>query len=236
MRDLNNKMKITAIAAQRSYQVTLLLVAAAAGLTYASFPLAFWLNAQFALHGEVSDLGQAGQPHASLFNGLDITSGILLSLLCVLLLIMRRGNMNRSWRWAVQTLLFSGIGTILAALLPLPVFFVYPTSVHAFLHISRAVFEHGFASFVNTCAFIISTLLWARIIRRHQKPSHLRLVLAYSIIGLVCLGPIASFIFPAIGPATQRIFISLFAIWVIIFTYDALQTAKDKDKLLTESS
>jgi len=219
----------TAVKALASpYRLTPLLLATAAGLCYASFPLAYWLNHPHAWHGEVSILGEAGQPYAGLFNNLDIVSGILLILLCSFLLITRRQQMTRPWRWATILLLCSAIGSIAAAALPLPTVFQYPNNLYALLHIGLAVFEHGFASFINTGAFIASTLLWIRTIRSSARPSRTRLLLAYSIVVIVTVGPIASFFLPTTGDYIQRAFISLFAIWLVIFTYDALTTQRNK--------
>jgi hypothetical membrane protein len=200
----------------------LLSIAALAGMAYASFPLAIWLNAPFAMHGEVSILGEAGQPHAALFNSLDIVSGCLLTALSIFLLILHKGT-SKSWRWALVALLVSGLGAISAAILPLPAVFSFPNSLHALLHISAAVFAHGFASFINTSAFIMSTILWMFIILRGGLPRKNRLALAGSMLLIVAVGPILTFIFPKTGDITQRVFIVLFAIWLVFFTHDALQ-------------
>ncbi len=200
-----------------------LSVAALAGMAYASFPLAIWLNARLAFHGEVSLLGEAGQPHAAIFNSLDVLSGILLTGLCCYLLIENR-HASRSWRWAIWALGISGLGGLVAAILPLPTAFVFPDSFYALMHISIAVFRHGFASFINTGTFVLSTILWARIVKRTQGADPKRLLLAYSILAIVAIGPILTYILPATGDFTQRLFITLFAIWLVIFTHDALQT------------
>lgn len=212
---------------RRSYKIVALCVSVIAGGCYASFPLAIWLNAPFAFRGEVSVLGEAGQPHATLFNSLDIISGCLLIGLGLFLLLAYKNKTTKSWLWALWTLSLSGVGAVLAAILPLPVLFTFPASLHALVHIGVPVFAHGFASFVNTASFITSTALWAAIVYRQNLARIKRLPIAASMILIAVIGPILGAVFPRSGDIIQRIFILLFAIWLVIFTHDVLYSKQN---------
>ncbi|HSX16649.1 MAG TPA: phosphatidylglycerol lysyltransferase domain-containing protein [Patescibacteria group bacterium] len=198
------------------------LVALLAGLAYASFPLAIWLNAPYAFHGLVSVLGEAGQPNAGIFNILDVVSGLLFVGLTAYLLVRHR-PFTKHWRWAIAWFGISAVGAIIAAVVSLPVGFVFNGNlVEALRTINMSIALHGVASFVNTGGFIVSTLLWLRIEHAGSRRDIRRLLLGWSIIAFVTLGPILSYLVPSTGGAIQRLFIALFAIWAVVFVHDAL--------------
>lgn len=213
--------KDTAYTAGRSHIVPIVLIALA-GLCYASFPFAWFLNRPYAFHGLTSALGGEGQPYAWLFNISDIVSGALTIAILSWLRFRRRPHQSSLLRLTLDLALVSSLCTAFAALVPMPHQFA---SLDGQLKLSLlrdpVIVLHGLISFINSAAFVAAAVLWAIYWRRRDGHLWRRLFTAL-VIFLSTVGFVIGQVIPGLADTIQRSFITMYAVWFVLFVVDIL--------------
>lgn len=204
-------------------------LAVIAGLSYASFPLGIITNPKHAFTGLVSFLGQSDQPYSWLFDELDIVSAVIS--IFVLLVVARRYRITgRLYMWALGLAVVNSLGTLIAAIIPLPDRYE-DVSIRAVLQAGDTqVIIHGVASFVNSAAFVVAAVLWAWA-WRHKSGVLWRAWLAGIMVALSTVGFAVGEWYPASSPAIQRFFILSYGVWLTAFVCDATIHARRQKKL-----
>lgn len=195
-------------------------IGVAAGLAYSNWLAAPWLNRRVSVRDSfVSDLGAAGQPHAAVFNFLDVLSGIGIVVLAWGL--WRHLGAGRLIGMGCLTLAGFGAGSIAEALLPLDC----ASSLNAACAereasghgISWADRGHTIASVYSIVAVLLSMLFlcWAlRHTRGWRWPARCWLV----------AGPLVFLLTAYVGAAAldrqlpgiaERIYVAAFSLWVL---------------------
>ncbi len=204
----------------------LIALAVIASICYASFPLALILNPPRAFTGFVSFLSQFDQPYSWLFSELDVVSAVV-STAILIVILYRYSVTNRLSTWALWLAILNGLGTLGAALVPLPDNFRELGVQAALKAWDPQVIFHGVASFVNSAAFVVAAILWAWASRR--KPGFgWRASLAVIIVLLSTVGFAIGEWYPATSPAIQRLFIFGYMIWFIVFIIDLTRSNRRK--------
>ncbi len=139
--------------------VVLIALSFVAALTYASFPLAYFLHYR-QIPDIVSLLGAQSAPYAWLYNGLDLLSGGLLVFIAYQLI--RYYPLKRYERIVTYCFAVTGVTIILAALSPLL------SSRHQNQFISVPVIVHTIASTLTSVAVFAMLLILA--LYRRSKP------------------------------------------------------------------
>ncbi len=193
-------------------------LAVVAGLSYASFPLGLWLNPSHAFTGLVSFLGQSDQPYNWVFDELDVVSASI-SLFVLMAALIRYKVVGKLYYWALALAVVNSLGTLIAALVPLPDTFD-DTSIEAVLKAGDVqIIIHGVASFVNSAAFVVAAILWAWA-WKHKAGFGWRIWLASSMVTLSTIGFAIGEWYPVTSPAIQRLFIATYAVWLVAFVWD----------------
>lgn len=221
---LNSVVTYDAPGRRDAWRPWLVGLAAVAGLSYASFGLAVWLNPSHFLTGLVSFLGQADQPYSWVFNELDVISSAFSAFVLLAMPALYQVR-SRVLRWAVGLAAASSVGNLLAAITPLPSSFE-GLSVRQILRAGDVqVFGHGLASFINSAGFVLAAVLWAWAWRR-QRGAVWRAAMALSILLLSTVGDVIGDWYSWSAPLLQRAFIILYAIWLVIFVFDMTRRRK----------
>ncbi|MEJ0073436.1 MAG: DUF998 domain-containing protein [Candidatus Saccharibacteria bacterium] len=179
-------------------------------ILYCSWPLGFWLNPAASRTGLASELGAVGQPWNWLFVWLDIVSGLLLGIGCVLLVGFIRKT--RGARLCLAMLALYGVcGAIDAAL---------PERCVPSLQVCGPVFKdpqlilHGVFDLLGSAA-LVGTLIAAWLdVRRYSR---MWLPWIYWIGAASTLFAVLSGILYVVnGPGywAQRYYLTLSCIWV----------------------
>jgi phosphatidylglycerol lysyltransferase len=205
--------------------VTLITIA---GLCYASFPFAWFLNRPYAFSGLTSALGGEGQPYAWFFNISDIVSGVLtIAVLCWLHRFWRPHS--KTLRLTLNVAIFSALCTSLAALIPIPhEYKVLDGHITFSLLHNPMIVLHGLASFCNSFAFVVAAVLWAIHWRRTDGHLWRQLFVGFMLL-LSTVGFVVGQIVPGLAGTIQRAFITLYAVWFVLLTVDVL-TVNQKQK------
>jgi|GEM_PF-1211654 len=212
----------------RYRRLLLLGLAALAAVSYASFLLAVWLNPAHAFSGLVSALGKQDQPYYWLFNNLDIVSSLVT--VFVLLMIPRYYRLpepEKAYRWAIGLAVASSVGNLTAATTPLPNSFEGMTIKQLADAADFQVIIHGLGSFINSTGFVIAALLWSWAWCR-RRGAVWRAALALSMLFISTVGYGVGIWLPWTSPLLQRVFIILYAIWLVVFVVD--MTTKERTK------
>jgi phosphatidylglycerol lysyltransferase len=187
--------------AGRVRRLTAVAMAVLAAICYSSFPLAYLLNPSRAIDGLASELGASGQRYAGLFNGLDVASSLLL-LGVVWLIWDKLPSSDRRARVALMLLAVSAIGTMLAAVTPLP----------AQLNTIAQIELHDFFSVVSVTGIIGSALAL------YTFAKHRWAIIPFLVLFLLSL--LASVVLKnsQAGSAAQRCMIILMGIWMVVIS------------------
>jgi hypothetical protein len=209
----------------------IIVLAAVAGLCYASFPLGIFINPSHAFTGLVSFLGQTDQPYNWLFDELDVISAVA-SIFALLVVARRYLITSRLHLWALGLAIVNSLGTLTAALVPLPDEYD-DVSIRAVLQAGDVqVIIHGLASFINSAGFVVAAVLWAWAWRRdtNKTAARWRAGLATSMVILSTIGFAVGEWIPATSPTIQRLFIFSYAVWLTIFVYDMTKHVRREKK------
>ena len=94
-------------------------------------------------------------------------------------------------------------------------------SIH-YLRTHPSLDVHVAASFINSAAFVISFGLWVYHRRHTKSESRLRESIFMLTLCIGIFGSIIGYIYPAISPTLQRLFILCYCYWFVAFPYDSL--------------
>lgn len=203
-----------------------LFIAAIAGATYASFPLALLVNPDYAFKDYVSTLGQSNQPFSWIFNSLDLLSSVLVIGLSAFL-IKEYWKPVKLLKIGLYSLIVSALGTLLAAVFSLPESIDNP-SIHDLDNIH--VLTHVLFSTVNTLGYLTTVGLWAWHFYKVQG-FNLRHYLAF-VISVFALFSLAFEVFEvSAGIYVQRLLILSYAGWLVWFIFDVVTTHAPRYKL-----
>jgi hypothetical protein len=198
----------------KTYSARLATLSICAGILYNSWPLGHWLNPSVSKNSLASGLEAIGQPYNWVFIGGDITSSILVILLCWLL--WRRFGIKKSERFMRISLIFIvlfGVGTIIDALLPERC--VPGVQVCASFTQDHLLLYHGIFSIAASLFLFLSLcVLWFR--QRKNKLIN-GLLAGYIVFGLMSL-------FQAVTPGkngnwSQDYYITLCSVWLALMPY-----------------
>lgn len=198
------------------------IVAAVAGLAYASFPLAWLLNPAYVWHDTISNLGRDGQPYAAVFNSLDIVSALVgLLVLAVALRWRRPAWHTHRHHWLYGLAVISLGAAALAAAITLPARFDEQALTWASI-LRPAVMFHGLCSFINSAAFVVSAVLWAWPYAKKAAGKgwqaygtvNWRVWLAALALVLGTVGAAIGALWPPTAATLQRLFVLCYALWL----------------------
>lgn len=211
LNSLNNVIRVETPSGLRTRKLILVGISLLAAMSYASFPIGYLLKLNN--HSVVSQLGASGAPYSTLFNALDVVSGVLLISLYV---VGRRVIQSRKSLICLRLLAVAGAGGILAALITLP-------SKHSGGNV-LADLLHILFSAVNTGAILLATLMYASVPKKFKRLwGYLNITLLTSLaVALVFNDNI-------IGAVSQRVQISLVSAAIVLMTLLAINNPTSKD-------
>lgn len=203
-----------------NWPVTLMAISS---LLYASFPFAVFLNPKYAWHGLTSALGGDGQPYAWFFNVGDIVSSVIAIGVLGWLYKTKRPRSGQI-RWALSFALLAVLGAFIAAVITMP---DNKATLNGQLSLKLLeypeIIAHGFASVINSGAFVVAAILWAIHWHGSKRWLNWRTVLAVSIVLTSTVGFVLGQLVPGWAGTIQRAFIVMYGAWFVIFTHDLLK-------------
>jgi hypothetical protein len=202
-----------------------MILAAVAGIIYCSWPLGYWLNPAVSRTGLASELEGLHQPYNWVFISLDIISGIIVSVIAIMLW---KRNRDLVYKTVLVNFALFGIFTLIDALLPMtcePSLQKCPSLSHQPLLIL-----HGIASILaSVCLFISAVLVWW-VKRQHRGSSVMSTLMAgWALFGIFSL---YFFFEPGPGYLAQHYYITLCSVWVMLFPLMVTPDAKRLTKKL----
>jgi hypothetical protein len=190
------------------------VLAMLSGILYCSWPLGYILNPAVAKGGLASGFEGLHQPYNWLFISGDVSSSILIIIVCWLLWRRLAGVVKQKRLLAAVLLgvIVFAAGTIISAVLPercQPSLQTCPNFLH-----DRVLFIHGIASIAASFLLFVSlVLVWWQ--RRSDLLMSL-LIIGYLLFGfLSCL----SLFYDGIGNSSQQYYITLCSLWLALLPY-----------------
>jgi hypothetical protein len=198
----------------RNFWISMTAVATLSGILYCSWPLGYILNPTVAKQGLASGFEGLHQPFSWLFISGDVSSSLLITLVCWLLW-RRLGSVVKQKRLLAAVLLgvvVFAAGTIVSALLPercQPSLQSCPNFMH-----DRVLFIHGIASIAASFFLFVSlVLVWWQ--RRSDVLMSL-LIAGYILFGFLSS---LSLFYDGIGNSSQQYYITLCSLWLALLPY-----------------
>ena len=144
-----------------------------AGLLYSSWPLGYILNPSVGRHDLASELEAANQPHHLVFVVMDVLSGLVITLAC--LLQLKISKMSKEVRGVVLGYTLFGLLVILAALTPPN---CESLSLSCTLTTDPGAVIHGLCSTVSVILLLVSLVLAFREVHDAAPSNRVRRLFA----------------------------------------------------------
>ena len=196
----------------RRFWLRITVLACTAGIFYSSWPLGYFLNPNVARRGLASALEALNQPYNWLFIALDVSSSLLILLMCWLIWRHYKTDGHRQFLGIVilNIIVFS-IGTIIDTLLPehcLPGAINCPSWRQ-----DHILLVHGVFSILAAFAlFLALVFIWWR----NRNLLLNSLVVGYLVFGLLSLYEALT---PTQGNFSQHYYITLCGVWIALTPY-----------------
>jgi phosphatidylglycerol lysyltransferase len=184
--------------AGRWRRIVIISLSILAGLGYASFPIAIFINSRKTFHGLASELGAGGQDYAWLFNSLDVVSS--LAIFAIIWLLWRSAGSTKHGRQILLLLGLSALGNLLAAVTPLP--------IHA--NSQLQVRLHDVFSVINLFGIVVAAIL----LTIQARFNRWLMVLCVMLVGAIIVSGVTKD--SLIDSGSQRVQIVLTAVWIVI--------------------
>jgi hypothetical protein len=193
------------------------VLASLAGILYSSWPLGYILNPTINRNQLASALEAIHQPYNWVFIGGDVSSSLLMILICWWLWRHYHRQKHRAFLgFVLINVIIFGLGTILDTLLPehcLPTAVTCPSWQHDHLLLAHGVFS----ILASVCLFLALLIIWWR----NRTPLLNALMVGYSAFGLLSLYEALN---PTQGNFSQHYYITLCSIGMAAIPYGIHRT------------
>lgn len=193
------------------------LLACLAGILYSSWPLGYILNPTISGNQLASALEALHQPYNWVFIGGDVSSSLLMIVMCWWLWRYYRARKHQVFLgFVVVNVIIFALGTILDTLLPehcLPTAAICPSWQHDHLLLAHGIFS----ILASVCLFLALLGIWWR----NRTSLWNTLMLGYTVFGLLSLQEALS---PNQGNFSQHYYITLCSIVMAVIPYGVHRT------------
>jgi hypothetical protein len=200
-----------------NFWIRMTVLASIAGVLYSSWPLGYILNPTINRNQLASALEAIHQPYNWVFIGGDVSSSLLMILICWWLWRHYHRKKQRAvLGFVLINVVIFGLGTIFDTLLPehcLPTAVTCPSWQHDHLLLAHGVFS----ILASVCLFLALLVLWWR----NRVPLMNALMLGYSVFGLLSLYEGLN---PNQGNFSQHYYITLCSVVMAVIPYGIYRT------------